>query len=144
MKSYHEHVRRLALLAIIVSGVVAGAAQAQDIPDLTGTWTGRGIGVAIGPNPHASGTTGTTFPEVDFTVVIERQQDRRFVGSIASGERKEVIAGVIAPDLDEGVMVDEDGYYDFEIDDANTLELCYQHNTPDSRLAACYRLTRSE
>lgn len=39
-------------------------------------------------------------------------------------------------------MVDDDGVYQLEIHDANTLEVCYAHITPDSRLAGCGELTR--
>jgi len=138
-----DYVWRAVTFTLIVSGVTVGAARAQDIPDLKGTWTGLGTGVAIGPSPYVAGSEGVHFPDVEFTIVIEQQKDRRFVGQIEAAGRKETIVGVIAPDLDEGVMVDADGYYNFELDDADTIELCYQHNLADSKLASCYRLTRS-
>ena len=61
---------------------------------------------------------------------------------LKSPARTEQFIGAIAPDLENGIMVDEDGFYDFEIHDANTLEVCYAHIRPDGRLAACENLTR--
>lgn len=133
------------LSAALVATCMANGAGAQDkTPDLTGTWIcPHTIAIVVGSNPHKPGQSGITYSDVNSKIVIEEQKDRRFVGRVETSFRTERLVGVIAPDFENGAMVDEDGSYTYEVHDANTLEICYSHVLPDTRVVTCNNFTRT-
>jgi len=121
-------------------------AAAQQVPDMVGTWKGMATAVHIGSTPYrAAQGNGVQFPpnELEFTYVIKEQHGNRFAGEMSAVNYKETIIGAIRPDNRGGLMLDDDGRYDFALVDPNTMDVCYGHQFATSRLAACWRLTRS-
>ena len=41
-------------------------------------------------------------------------------------------------------MLDDDGQYQFNLTDADTLEVCYDHLKPDSKVIACWTARRPQ
>ena len=78
-----------------------------------------------------------------FTFAITGQQGNRFAGESSSGEFRETLVGALRPDNEGGVILDDDGRYDFTLRDADTLDLCYSHSSQTSRVVACYTVTRA-
>ncbi|MBN9023279.1 MAG: hypothetical protein J0H08_14545 [Rhizobiales bacterium] len=125
--------------------VLALPASAADAPNLVGTWKGGTQAVHIGPNPYRlpdgnNPTFGDTV--LDFTYVIDKQEGTRFSGH-TEGKFVETIIGALKPPaFDSGVFLDDDGTYDFTMRDANTIDLCYSHLYPTSKVVACWTLER--
>ena len=121
-------------------------AVAQDIPNLIGTWKGTAYAVHIGSNPYrvAQGK-GPNFPDngIEFTFVISEQHGNRFAGEMSGGKYSETIIGALQPDNKGGIMLDDDGEYAITLVAADTMDICYHHNFPTSRVASCWRLERS-
>ena len=108
---------------------------------MIGTWTGTFNATVIGTAAHHSVTNKKDkeiyFNKVPFTLIIDRQDGLNFSGSIATKNYKEVILGSISPDLQGGVMVDEDGTHSFKFTDPTTIQDCYvQISKP--KVAACW------
>jgi hypothetical protein len=138
------HLGRPLLLAVLIGGSSLPAA-AQDAPDLVGTWKGTAEAVHVGPTPYRTGETGVNFSTnpLEFTFVISEQQGNRFVGELSTGEFKETVIGALRPDNAGGVMLDNDGRFDFTLRDADAMDLCYGHSNQTSRVVGCYTLTRA-
>jgi hypothetical protein len=71
---------RYLALALVLLGVVT-AARAQDaIPDLKGTWSGKGKSIVFGNNPHHLGSQTVAAPprvrDFEFTFVVDGQDGR--------------------------------------------------------------------
>ena len=68
--------KHLLMAAALLLG--ASVAQAQTVPDLKGTWIGKGKSVVFGTNPHHPGSApNTSTPRIqqfDFTFVVEGQE----------------------------------------------------------------------
>ena len=138
------HYGRSLLLAALIGATFLPAA-AQDAPNLVGTWKGTAEAVHIGSNPYrATDRSGVSFSAepLEFTFVIAEQQGNRFAGESSSGESRETLIGALRPDNSGGVILDNDGRYDFSLRDADTLDLCHSHSNQTSRVAACYTVTR--
>jgi hypothetical protein len=142
-------VRHKVFSLILGFGFLAPAAlpaTAQQIPDMVGNWKGMLSAVHIGSNPYrvAQGN-GVQFPpnEIEFTYAVKEQPGNRFAGESSGGNFKETIIGALKPDNKSGIMLDDDGRYDFTLVDANTMDVCYGHQFPTSRVVSCFRLTRS-
>jgi hypothetical protein len=75
---------------------------------------------------------------------VTNQKGNDFAGSVISKNRTEALLGSIREDKKEGIMVDEDGKYEFKIVDANTMEICYWHVTSASLLTSCHVLKRAQ
>jgi len=137
---------RSALAAFSLLAFLAAApAAAQEVPNLVGTWKGTTYAVHIGANPYrvAQGNA-VMFPEnlVEFTYVITEQHGSRFAGEMSGGNFKETVIGMLRPDNGGGIILDDDGRYDFVLRDANTIEWCYAHSYPTSKVLACWTSTR--
>jgi len=137
---------RRALVALPLLALLAGSpAAAQDVPNLVGTWKGSTYAVHIGANPYRTAQgRGVNFPEnlVEFTYTITEQHGTRFAGEMVGVDFSETIIGMLRPDNGGGIMLDDDGRYDFTLRDANTIEWCYAHSYPTSKVLACWSLTR--
>ena len=138
------------LLATAVLCVgLAGMATAQnnEIPNLIGTWKGKTLAVHIGANPYrvAEGN-GVQFPtnEIEFTYTITEQHDKRFAGKMSGGKFEETIIGMLAPDGHTADMLDDDGQYSMTLVDPNTIDMCYHHLYPTSKVVACWQIKRTQ
>lgn len=126
---------------IAVLGFVPALVFAQSVPNMMGTWTGTFNATILGKSAHHiipnKGDKEIHFNKVPFTLVINRQEDMNFSGTLSTSKHKEVILGAITPDLQGGVMVDEDGTHSFKIIDPNTIQNCYVQ-LAKSKVAACW------
>lgn len=120
-------------------------AVADEIPDLVGTWKGMANAVHVGPTPYrvAEGN-GPTFGsnEIEFVYVVKEQQDSRFAGETVGKFTETFVGALRPPAYRTGVFVDEDGTYDFTLRDTTTIDLCYHHVYPTSKVVACFTLTK--
>jgi len=140
------------VFALVVLGATATTALAQDaIPDLKGTWTGKGKSIVFGNNAYNPGSqTAADLPrvrDVEATYVIEGQDGRLAWGRVSSAtaDTKEPIALAISSDNKTIVGADADGYYRITLVSPDRMEKCYTHNaTSPSRsvVAACYMMDR--
>jgi hypothetical protein len=135
-KSQQANVNR-ALGACGLLLALALPANAQEIPDLVGTWSGAGTAVFIGSTPYrAPDASGANLPaeEIEFTYEIREQEGNRFAGMMSGGLFTEAIVGALQPpDYATGVMIDNDGRYTFTLRAADTIDLCYDHQYPTTK-----------
>jgi hypothetical protein len=139
-------------LALALLAVAAASAVAQDaIPDLRGTWSGKGKSIVFGSNPHHPGTqTAADAPrvhEIEATYRVEGQDGRLAWGrsSSAVAETKEPFAWAIASDNKTIVGADMDGYFRISLLTPDRMEKCYVHNGTSpthSIVATCYVMDR--
>ena len=140
-------------LIVALTLLATGAAHAQDpaIPDLRGTWTGKGKAIVWGTHPHHPGSqTPNESPrvrEIEATHVVEGQDGRVAWGrsSSAAADIKEPFAWAMTSDNRSIVGADMDGYFRITMMTPDRMEKCYVHNgvSPSrSIVAACYLMER--
>jgi hypothetical protein len=143
---------RCLVVALAFLGAATASAQAQDaIPDLKGTWTGKGKSVVFGINPHHPGGQAATDPprvrDIEATYVIDGQDGRLVWGRSKSAvaDTQEPFAWAIANDNRSIVGADMDGYYRITLISPDRIEKCYVHNgvSPTrSIVATCHMMDR--
>jgi hypothetical protein len=139
-------------VTLAILGAAATGAVAQDaIPDLKGTWTGKGKSIVWGTHAHHPGSQTTADPprvrEIDATHVVEGQDGRVAWGrsSSAVADNKEPFAWAIASDNRSIVGADMDGYFRITLVSPDRMEKCYVHNSAQpsrSIVATCYMMER--
>ena len=121
------------LVAVLALLLGASAAQAQNVPDLKGTWTGKGKSVVYGTNPHHPGASSDPntprIRDYEFTLVVTGQE-----GPLAWGQSHssvsaatEPFAWAVASDGKTIVGSDTDGYHSLTVISPDRMELCYTH-----------------
>jgi hypothetical protein len=140
------------VLARALFGASVATLHAQDaIPDLRGTWTGKGKAVVFGNNPHHPGSQTTAdaprVREIEVTHVVEGQDGRLAWGHSSStvADTKEPFAWAMSVDNESIVGADPDGYFQITLLSADQMEKCYIHNgTGPTRsiVATCYTMDR--
>ena len=145
--------RRLDMQPLSRPGGVAGSSArcararpaAQDVPNLVGTWKGGTQAVHIGPNPYrVPENNGPNFGDnvIEFTYVVKEQDGTRFAGETEGKFIETFIGALKPPDFRSGIFLDDDGQYDFTLRDETTIDMCYWHLYPTSKVVACWTLTR--
>ena len=134
------------MVAFAVFAQPAAAETATlEIPDIRGTWKGESQSIVLGGNTHHPATQASEprLSSVPFTLVIDKQDGRRFSGTFSSARHSETVIAVIAR---SGTifMVDDDGHSAGMLLAPNRMELCYLHLSPASRIASCTELTRQQ
>ena len=138
-------------LALMVTVTVARAQNA--IPDLKGTWSGKGKSIVFGNNPHHPGSQTVASPprvrDFEFTFVVDRQDGRLAWGHSLStvGITNEPFAWAISADNKLIVGADTDGYFQMTVMSSDRIEMCYAHNglSPSgSIVATCYVMERAK
>lgn len=134
---------RLLFAAMLLAGSTAAA---QEPPNLVGTWKGTATAVSLGANPYRVQESDAAYfssDPIEFTFDITDQQDARFSGTLGAGPGTETMIGSLRPpDFTAGVFLDDDGHYAFTMRDATTIDLCYDHIYPKTKVVACYTLTK--
>lgn len=132
------------IVLVALATPVAAATQTETaIPDLRGTWKGDSQSIVLGGTPHhpkqQAGEPRLT--SVPFTLVIDKQDGRRFSGTFSSANHSETIIAVISR---SGTiyMVDDDGYDVATLLSPDRMEICYLHVSSGSRIASCTELAR--
>jgi len=126
-------------------------AAAPAVPDLKGTWVGKGESIVDGPAGHhppgATAKPASTYRlrEDTFTVRIEGQDGKRVWGTVSSPQRaNERLIGSVAADGRTVYFVTGEGYIDGVVTDANTMDICYRHVLPASAVVACNKWIRQK
>jgi hypothetical protein len=142
------------VLAIALLGVAASAALAEDaaaIPDLRGTWSGKGKAIVFGNHAHHPGKQTTAAAprvrDIATTHVVEGQDGRVAWGrsSSAVADTKEPFAWALTNDNRSIIGADLDGYFRITLITPDRMEKCYVHNgTSPTRsvVATCYLMDR--
>src|SRR5262245_1877634 len=81
---------RYLVFALALLGTAATSARAQDaIPDLKGTWSGKGKSIVFGTNPHHPGSQAATdaprVRDIEATYIVDGQEGRLAWGRSSSG-----------------------------------------------------------
>ena len=142
------------VFALAILGAVVTPVQAQDaIPDLKGTWTGKGKSIVFGNNAHHAGKqTIANLPrvrDIEAIHVVEGQDGRLVWGrsSSAAANTKEPFAWAIASDNKSIVGADMDGYFRITILSPDRMEKCYAQNAARpsrSIVASCQIMERAK
>lgn len=142
-------VRLAALAAGLMLAETAGA-NAQ-VVDMKGTWVGNAQNIVDGPaNHHPQSGPGVRpadthrLSDQAFTMRIDGQDGRRFWGTIGTAGKTERVIGSFSTDGKRVYMVDDDGYIDGVVVNANALDVCYRHVRPDSGVVGCELLERQK
>jgi hypothetical protein len=134
---------KLARVCIIAAFAAVPAAAEPAIPNLVGTWTGQSESIVRGPgNPHhrAKAAAEPRYSSVPFTMVIDKQDGRRFSGTWSSPRSKETIIAVVSR---SGAiyLLDDDGYTYGTMLAPDRMELCYLQQA-GARVASCTEMTK--
>lgn len=141
------------VVTIALVAAITASATAQDaaIPDLRGTWTGKGKAIVFGHGAHHPGKQTAADPprvrDVEATHVVEGQEGRVAWGrsSTAVADEKEPFAWALSNDNRTITGADLDGYFRITMITPDRMEKCYVHNgTSPSRsvVATCYLMDR--
>ena len=124
---------RLVLLPALLLGTTTAYAQTT-VPDLKGTWVGKGKSVVFGGNAHHPGASADDatprIRDFEFSYVITVQDGRLAWGYNFSSvsATHEPMALAIASDGKTIVGSDMDGSYRLTVVSADRMELCYTHS----------------
>jgi hypothetical protein len=142
------------VFTLALLGIVTAAAHAEDaIPDIKGTWSGKGKSIVFGNNPHHPGAQTVTSPprvrDFEFTFVVDGQDGRLAWGHSFSSvaATNEPFAWAISMDNKTIVGADTDGYYRMAVLAADRIEMCYNHaglSPSGSIVATCYVMERAK
>jgi hypothetical protein len=135
---------KLAWIVVFATLAAAPAAAESALPDLRGTWKGNSESIILGAgNPHhaAPPSAEPRLNSVAFTMVIDKQDGRRFSGTFSSARGNEKFVAVISRNSTI-LLVDDDGYTVGSILAPNRIELCYMHLSQATRLASCAEMTK--
>ena len=141
---------RYLVLALALLGATGAQAQTA-IPDLKGTWSGKGKSIVFGTHPHHPGSQTLNDPprvrDIEATYVVEGQDGRLAWGksSSAVADTKEPFAWAIASDNRTIVGADMDGYFRITLLSPDRMEKCYAHNgisPTHSIVATCHVMDR--
>lgn len=136
-------------LAAAALVILATPALAEEAPNMVGKWVGMvdsAVMVGNTPDRTAEADRKITFAKesLAFTFDIKEQVGARFGGEMVAPKRSETLIGHLYPDNKSGMMLDDDGQYFFNLSDANTMQLCYDHAKPDSKVIACWTARRAQ
>ena len=120
------------VFALALLGAAAASTRAQDaIPDLKGTWSGKGKSIVFGTHEHHPGSQTTADPprvrDIEATYVVEGQDGRLVWGRSASAvaDTKEPFAWAISSDNKTIIGADMDGYFRITLLGPDRMEKCY-------------------
>jgi hypothetical protein len=137
--------------ALALLGAVTVAHAQGAIPDLKGTWTGKGKSIVFGANPHHPGSQTAANPprvrDIEVTYFVDGQDGRLAWGRASSttADTKEPFAWAMSADNKSIVGADTDGYYRITLLSRDRMEKCYVHNglSPSgSIVASCHVMER--
>ncbi|MGE3988047.1 hypothetical protein [Pseudorhodoplanes sp.] len=140
MKSIFAH----GVLCAAVTFAAHSAFAQTTPPNLVGTWKGKAEAVIIGANPYrVTESPGPNFGgAMEFTYIIKQQQGVRFTGELSAKVTETIIGTLRPPEFRSGIMLDNDGEYDFTLRDATTMDVCYRHINLTSKAVACWTMQK--
>jgi hypothetical protein len=137
------------LTVLVLAVLTAASASAQTAllsPDLRGTWKGETEAIIMGNAGSHHPPVQVPEPQltsVALTLTIDRQEGRRFAGTLASARSREVILGVVSR-TGTLFMADDDGYDFATLLGEDRMELCNLHADTSGRVAFCVQLVRQD
>lgn len=144
---------KLKFLMLMV-GLVPAIALAQSSTSMLGSWKGISNSAVAGSglfHPTEAGKEkAVRFRNVEYMLVIDREEGRNFTGYIGATnskhqtdvKHKEMILGSYAKDMKSGVMVNESGSFAFKLADTKNLEICYTQVSSKPRVASCFEMVK--
>src|SRR6266498_3148320 len=126
--------RPVALVLALLCAAATSALAQDAIPDLKGTWSGKGKAIVFGTNPHHPGQQTAADPprlrDIEATYVLDGQEGRLVWGrsSSTAANTQEPFAWAIASDNKTIVGADMDGYFRITLLARDRMEKCYVHN----------------
>ena len=143
---------RCFVFALVFVSAATAAVHAQDaIPDLKGTWSGKGKSIVFGNHAYHPGSQTAADPprvrDIEATYNVEGQDGRIAWGRSASAgaNTQEPFAWAIASDNKSIIGADMDGYFRITLISPDSMEKCYVHNgiSPSgSIVATCHLINR--
>jgi hypothetical protein len=142
----------LAIVSALLGFTTAALAQ-DGVPDLKGTWSGKGKTVVFGNDQYNPGQQTTSDPprvrDIEVIYTIDGQDGRLVWGHASSRavDTKEPFAWAISSDNKTIVGSDTDGSYIITVLGPDRMEKCYTHNgtSPShSIVAACHIVERAK
>src|SRR5262245_29588560 len=143
--------KTLVIAAMLLAAATIAASAQEPIPDIKGTWTGKGKVIVFGAGPHHPGAQTHTDPprvrEIQATHVVVGQDGRVAWGHSGSAvaDNKEPFAWAISNDNRTIMGADVDGYFRISLLTPDRMEKCYvQNGVSPSRavVATCYFMDR--
>ena len=134
---------KLAWISVLVVFVAVPALAESAVPDLRGTWTGESESIVRGPgNPHhrAKAADEPRLSSAMFTMVIDKQDGRRFSGIWSSPRSTEKIIAVVSRN-NAIYLIDDDGFTVGTLMSPTQIELCYMQQG-SARVASCAVMTK--
>lgn len=136
--------RTIIVAAAVLAGL-GGAASAAEALNMVGVWKADASVAFIGKTPHRTPTKdGPNFSEellpVEFN--ITEQKGQHFAGILKIGKLQETVIGSVDMDNDDGLMLDDDGQWTFEVRAPDRIDLCYHHVAPDNKVVGCFPATK--
>ena len=115
------------------------------MPEMRGTWKGDSHSIALGGGPHHLDTKSDEprFTSVPFTLVVDKQDGRRFSGTFSSAQHSETVVAVVSR-AGSIFMADDDGYTAGAMLAPDRMEICYSHSSSATRIASCTELVRQK
>jgi hypothetical protein len=141
------------VFALALLGVVTAAHAQNAIPDLKGSWSGKGKSIVFGNNPHHPGSQSAADPprvhEFEFTFVVDDQDGRLAWGHSFSTAAKtnEPFAWAISADNKSIYGAATRGNFEMSVLSPDRIEMCYNHSglTRDgSIVATCFMMDRAK
>ena len=135
----------------LLGATTIGAAAQDAIPDLKGTWTGKGKSIVLGANTYHPGKQtiagAARVRDIEATHVVDGQDGRVAWGRSSStvADTREPFAWAISSDNKSIVGSDVDGYFPITLMSPDRMEKCYVHNAARpsrSIVATCYMMDR--
>src|SRR5262249_18150412 len=132
-------------LVLAVVGAATGACAQDAIPDLKGTWFGKGRVITFGGLPDSQ----PTVRDIEMTLLVEGQDGRLAWGrsSSANADTKEPFAWAISSDNKSIIGSGTDGSFRITLLAPDRMEKCYTHNSlgpSGSIMAGCYPMERAK
>lgn len=135
------------LVAATLALGMASAALADEAFKMVGVWKGDATAVFTGKTPHRTpAKEGPNFAneKLPFEFHITEQNGQHFSGILKIGKLEETVIGSVDMDNDDGMMLDDDGQWTFEVRSADRIDLCYHHVTETGKVVGCFPATRAE
>ena len=135
---------RFAWITTLAMFAAAPVAAQTAVPDVRGTWKGDSELIVLdagNPHHHATQSNEPHLRSAAFTLTIDKQDNRRFSGTLSSARGSERVIAVFS----RGgaiLLADDDGYTLGTMLAPNRMELCHLHVSPTGRIASCLELTK--
>ena len=128
--------------------ITASASAETKYPDLRGTWTGQADAVFVAPASKSrigenAEKQPAVFGSAPFTLIIEKQKDRRFSGIVTVKASTKPVVGAVF--INGRIRwAEPGGVVEAELTGRNTLETCYMRGTEFSQMVSCATLKREK